>query len=234
MIKIGVIGYSGKVNNVIINEIINSPKFELSGVLVRSAPAQPQDFPLYYDVKELARASDAIIDFSSLDTSLRIIEDLVSCNALLVCGTTGFTDDDLSKIKVCSRYYPIILSANMSIGINLILSMLNKISVTLGDDFDAGIIDIHRKGKKDSPSGTAKLMAKEIVGEVDIASLRLGEEKGEHSIIFSNSQESLTINHRTIDRRAYAKGALKACEWGIRKHKGLYNMRDVFADAFSL
>lgn len=233
--KIAVIGCSGKVNSLVIEEIIKSEHNELVGVLMRLMPSNNDyyKFPLYDDIGKLAEKADAIIDFTNPQTSLEIAKKLMHSNTLLVCGTTGFSEREFNQFQTYAKFFPIIWSANMSIGINLLLSILPKVTKKLGADFDCGIIDIHRKHKKDFPSGTALLLANEIEkgqgNYPEISSLRIGEEKGEHLIIFSSENESLTINHKTLNRSAYVRGAIHACAWGKDKKPGFYNMLDVFA-----
>jgi 4-hydroxy-tetrahydrodipicolinate reductase len=121
----------------------------------------------------------------------------------------------------------------MSVGINIIHSMLEIISNKLGSRFDSAIIDIHHRHKKDSPSGTALSLAKTITDNngkaPQISSLRLGEEFGQHEIIFSGEHESIGLFHKTSNRRSYAQGAIEAAIWGIGKRNGFYSMRDVLA-----
>ena len=230
--KIGVIGFSGKVNSSIIDELQKSKTHELIGVFARSKTNENLAFKLYDDVSKLSNEADAIIDFTTPAASIEIASKLVDSNTLLVCGTTGFSKEEFITFKSYAKYFPIIWSANMSIGINLMLSMLENMAKKLGEDFDSGIIDIHRKHKKDSPSGTALLLEKEIKKaglSTEISSLRISDEKGEHLVLFSSEDESISINHKALSRNAFTKGAIKACQWGVNKAPGLYSMQDVFA-----
>ncbi len=233
MIKIGVVGFSGRVNSLIIEEILSSKESELSGVLVRSIPEE-DDFPfaLYDDVEEFINNVDAIIDFTNPSTSLMLAEKLQNTKVLLVSGTTGFSPEEFEKFKSYAKYSPIIWSANMSIGINLLLKFIEISSSMLGDEFDTGVSEVHHRHKKDSPSGTALMLANAIaeagaVNKVQIESMRLAECKGEHMVIFSSAEESLAISHNVFTRNIYAKGAIKACKWGVNKEPGFYSMMDV-------
>lgn len=231
--KIAVVGFTGKVNSSIIEELRKSKTHELAGVLVRSKTNHNNlDFKLYDDILQLAQEADAIIDFTNPTTSLELASKLVNSKTLLVSGTTGFSIEEFDQFKSYAKYFPIIWSANMSVGINIMLSILQTITEKLGEDFGAGIIDIHRKHKKDSPSGTALLLKQEIKKaglDAEIASLRIGEEKGEHLVLFSSEDESISIKHTALSRNAYVKGAIRACQWGANKLPGFYTMQDVFA-----
>ena len=231
MIKIGIVGFSGRVNQIVIEETIKHPSCTLAGILVRPGKAEiKHQFTLYEDIIELANNSDAIIDFSNPATSLEIASKLVNNNILLVSGTTGFTKTEFETFKNYSESFPIIWSANMSIGINLLHSLLKLTASKLGSDFDSAIIDIHHRHKKDSPSGTALALAKtieETSASPQISSLRLGEEFGQHEIIFSGAHESISLSHKTYNRNSYANGAIAACIWGHKKKPGFYTMQDV-------
>jgi 4-hydroxy-tetrahydrodipicolinate reductase len=230
MIKIGVVGFNGRVNSLIVEELLKSN--ELAGVLVRSGSSNNNlPFKLYESVTEFAKHVDAIIDFTNPATSLNLAKNLVGLKVALVCGTTGFTESEFAEFKAYAKSFPIIWSANMSIGINLLLSMLKIVAPVLGPDFDAGIIEVHHRHKKDSPSGTSKMLAKAIVdsGEAmpEISSLRLSQSKGDHTVIFASKDESLTLSHSVFDRNTYVKGAIEACKWGVDKAPGFYTMQDV-------
>lgn len=229
--RIGVIGLNGRMSKAVIEEINNHPGCTVSGALVRDK-TQESSITLYNKVEDLANVSDAIIDFSTPSTSLSIIKDLSNSNVTLVCGTTGFSAKEFERFK--SPSIPLIYSANMSIGINLLQKLLKTTSSKLSDDFDAAIIDIHHKHKKDSPSGTALMLANTIQetrkNKVQISDLRIGEVPGEHSVIFTNKDESITLSHKAFNRNIFAKGAITACLWGKNKKPGLYSMQDVIND----
>ena len=233
MIKIGVVGLSGRVSKVVIEEITKRSDCTLSGIFVRSSKMnENSEYKLYDDIKDLASNSDAIIDFSNPENSLAIANQLINSKVLLVSGTTGFTPQEFEEFKNYSDSFPIIWSANMSIGINLLHSLLKIAAPRLGVDFDAAIIDIHHRHKKDSPSGTALSLAKTIEtaeknAKVQISSLRLGEEFGSHEIIFSGAHESVSFTHKSFSRNSYAIGAIEACIWGVNKTSGFYSMQDV-------
>lgn len=228
--RIGVVGLNGRMSKAVIEEITNHPDCTISGALVQKK-SQESSIPLYEKVQDLANVSDAIIDFSTPSTSLNIIKELSNRKVTLVCGTTGFTLQEFETFR--KPTLTLVYSANMSIGINLLQRLIKTTSSKLSDDFDSAIIDIHHKHKKDSPSGTALMLAKTIEetrNKVQISDLRIGEVPGEHSIIFTNKDESITLSHKAFNRNIFAKGAITACLWGKNKKPGLYSMQDVLND----
>lgn len=232
MIRVGVIGCEGRVNSHLVDRLKSSIKdFKLSGVLVREIK-DAYNFEVFTNIDDLAAKSDAIIDFTNPDTCLDILKKISNKKILFVSGTTGFSESQFRELKSYSSLVPIIWSANMSIGINLLLSFVNKISPILKENFEASIIETHHKHKKDSPSGTAKLIAEAIrdggISEIQLASLRIGESKGKHTVSFCSNNEELSISHDVFSRETFVDGALAACKWGFNKKPGFYNMQDVF------
>lgn len=228
--RIGIVGLNGRMSKAVIEEINKQPDCIISGALVRKK--SDHHLPLYENIQELAAVSDAIIDFSTPANSLDIIKKLANTKIIVVCGTTGFTAQEFAEINKAEL--TLIYSANMSIGVNLLQSLVKTVAAKLSDDFDPAIIDIHHRHKKDSPSGTALMFAKAIEDiipkKVQISSLRIGEIPGEHNIIFSNSDETITLSHQAFNRNIFAKGAIKACFWGVNKKPGIYSMQDVLND----
>lgn len=228
--KIAVIGLTGRMSKVIIEEIINNRKCELVGILARKSCTH-DSYKLYESIEDLAKNAQAIIDFTNPTTSIDLIKKLANTDIIYVCGTTGFNKQEFEEFQQAAKSLTTIWSPNMSIGINLLQMLLKVTATTLGNEFDSGIIDIHHKHKKDSPSGTAIMLANTIEKINDtptqISSLRMGEVPGEHQVIFSNSDESITLSHHAFNRKIFATGAIKACLWGKNKPKGLYSMQDV-------
>lgn len=234
MIKVGVIGYTGRVNSLIVNRLVSGcENITLSGVLVRGKVLDKElSFNTYDKIDQLAEVSDAIIDFTSPSTSIETARALSKYKVFLVSGSTGFTDSEFNEFRSYSKYYPMLWSANMSIGINLILRMVKEITPILRNNFDASIVETHHRHKKDSPSGTAKVIAQAIkeggIDDIQISPIRIGESKGEHIVSFVSKDEQLTISHNVFSRDTFVEGALMACRWGVNKKPGFYSMQDVF------
>ena len=191
-----------------------------------------------FDIDGKAEASiensDCLIDFTSPKATM---ENLALCEKLkkpMVIGTTGLSEEEKAKIKEASIGIPVVLSANMSTGVNLLFKLIEDASKVLGEDYEVNIVEAHHAEKKDAPSGTAKEMArivKSVKGgaEVPIDSVREGEIIGEHTITFESDVDLLEITHSAKTRDIFVKGALKAAKFISGKKSGLFTMKDVLA-----
>jgi 4-hydroxy-tetrahydrodipicolinate reductase len=165
------------------------------------------------------------------------MEHLALCEKLgkaIVIGTTGLSDEHRDKVKAAAGKIPVVLSPNMSVGVNILFKMVADASKALGPDYHVEIVEAHHTEKKDAPSGTAKEMArivKEFKGDdqIPIDSIREGDVVGEHTITFDSDVDTIEITHSAKTRDIFAKGALKAAKWLAGKKNGLYTMKDVLA-----
>ncbi len=198
-----------------------------------------------------------IIDFTSKSASLIHAEEAMLYNTPIVIGSTGFSDEDANIIKGYGRHIPVVLSGNMSLGINVLLNIVYDASKYLGEGYDCEIVETHHRKKKDAPSGTAKMLAESVakqrnidlnergvygrcgdVGErekdeIGILSVRAGDIIGEHKVIFAGNEEVIEITHKAVSRDNFARGAIKAAVWLSEKNKGFYDMRDVLGLKYS-
>ena len=205
------------------------------------------DFPIYSSFSCVKEKVDVVIDFSSpacLDTVLEYVTSN-SCSAVLC--TTGYTAEQVDKIKEASKKVAILRSGNMSLGVNLLIDLVKKASQVL-ENFDVEIIEKHHNQKVDAPSGTALMLAeavKEIqqhkfftygreglVGkrdknEIGVHAIRGGNIVGEHDVIFAGNFETITLSHQATDRGVFAQGAVSAAKFLVNKKVGLFNMNDV-------
>ncbi|MEW6001753.1 MAG: 4-hydroxy-tetrahydrodipicolinate reductase [Nitrospirota bacterium] len=194
---------------------------------------------------------DLIIDFTTVSSTKENLKRASSKGRAMVIGTTGFSKEDLKEISELTRNAPCVMASNMSMGVNLLLKVLQDIARVLGDDYDIEIIEAHHRMKKDAPSGTALKMAqviaealkrnldevavygrKGIIGErtsreIGIQTIRAGDIVGEHTVIFGGPGERIEITHKASSRDTFARGALKAALWLSGKPAGLYDMQDV-------
>lgn len=192
-----------------------------------------------------------IIDFTRPEASLNYLRIAAVRRTPMVIGTTGFSAKDMTEIKRLARRSPTLLSANMSLGVNLLLSLLGRVAETLGDDYDVEIVEAHHRFKKDAPSGTALALGravadalkrdldnvgvcgrKGIIGErerkeIGLMSVRAGDIVGEHTVIFGGLGERIEFIHRAHSRDTFARGAIRAAQWLVKQKKGLYGMQDV-------
>lgn len=205
------------------------------------------------NLKSFAGQADVVIDFTSPKGTLSNLRTLMDWKKTgLVIGTTGFSKLDHVEIEKAAQKIPILMSPNMSVGVNLLFNVVRTVAERLAG-YDIEIVETHHNQKKDAPSGTALGLAREItdalhrsmdkdlvygrkgdVGartpkEIGMHSLRAGDTVGDHTVIFATTGERVEISHRATSRDAFATGALRAAQWLSRKKPGLYSMKDVLA-----
>lgn len=211
------------------------------------------DFPVYKNCNEIPKAivdkANVILDFSKPGNFNSILSYALKVKLPLVVATTGLTEQNLQDAKDASKKIPIVISSNMSQGINAVKIILEKISPLLADNFDIEITEKHHNKKVDAPSGTALSLAETINNslneprtlnlgrhgadskrekdEIGISAIRGGTLPGEHSIYFLGEDEVIEIKHTSLSKKIFAQGALRACNWIIHQKNGLYDMNDV-------
>lgn len=237
MIKVLINGYNGKMGQMVLNQIKASQDFECIG---------GTDISL--SINEITEKPDVIIDFSTPEASLSILQYAKKNKIPVVIATTGFSDEQTAKIKKYSKTLPIFKSANMSYETNLMIALVSKLAKELtGSDIE--IVETHHNKKVDAPSGTALMIADSInealdhemyyeydrhskraprnQKEIGIHSIRGGTEVGKHTVFFFGDNESLEISHTVTSRAVFANGALKAAKFIINKPAGFYDMKDL-------
>jgi len=203
------------------------------------------------DLEEFVQKDAVVVEFTTPSATLEHLDIARKKSIPMVIGTTGFKDEEYSIIEEASHEIPILLSPNMSVGINLMYNLVRQAAGVLqGKNFDQEIIELHHRQKKDAPSGTAKkiagIIAKQagkdlsesgvygrrgITGErrqeeIGIHSVRGGTVVGEHTVIFAGNGERLEITHRAESRCIFALGAILAAQFITQKEKGLYDLQD--------
>lgn len=216
--KIGVVGITGRIGFELANLI---PAQDVVGGISTKTSAEECD--------KIVRNSDVIIDFSRPMATLRILSIALEHNVPFVSGTTGFTPEEFDIISDVAKQLPVFYASNFSLSVQFIANILRKYS-NLFPDSDFSIIDRHHAHKKDSPSGTALFLAKQVSNKKQIASVRVGNLCGEHICTFTGNDEEVTFSHHAFNRSIYAKGALQCAEWLIGKKAKLYTIEDFFRD----
>lgn len=202
-------------------------------------------------VDTLFEGADAVIDFTSPDYSLALAKRAAESQKIHIIGTTGFTDAEHKALAGFAKSARIVWSYNMSIGVNIVAALVTQAAQKLRDDFDIEILETHHRLKKDSPSGTALMLAdaaakgrdvnladketyygKGAIGErkkgnIGISVRRGGGVVGEHEVSFISASEQIDITHTAFNRDIYAHGAVLAALWAKDKPAGLYTMKDV-------
>ena len=203
------------------------------------------------NLKLALEGAEAVIDFSTPDTSLECIKICEKTETAHVIGTTGFDLAQENEIFEHSKKVVVVKAGNMSLGINLLTSLVEKVSSSLDVDFDIEILEMHHRNKVDAPSGTAlmlgeaaakgkgkslselRIAAREGIsdnrekGSIGFASLRGGGVVGEHEVSFTSGSERISIKHEAFSRDIFVNGAIKAALWSKEKEPGLYDMLNV-------
>lgn len=245
MLRIILGGYDGQMGRVI-REALDPDIYQIVAGL--SLEGKNEEIPVYENPKDIKEKADLIIDFSAPSALDGILAYGLDKNIPLVLAATGYTDEDYNKINKASKEIPVLSSGNMSLGVNVMEAISEKMAAML-EDFDIEIVEKHHRYKKDSPSGTAKMLfdavnkgrvksLEELDGrsgfyderpetEVGISAIRGGNIVGEHTIIFAGQDEVLELTHRASSKKIFALGALKAADFILGQKPGLYTMKDV-------
>lgn len=194
---------------------------------------------------------DGVIDFSSPSAAMKLIKIAADLKKPCVIGTTGFSESEVAEIRSYSETIPVILSPNMSLGVNLLFKLTEIASMALTTDYDVEIFEAHHRFKKDAPSGTAKRLleivkenmkglsgAAEVNGregitgertnnEIGMHAMRGGNIIGEHTVFYTGLEDRIELTHRVSNRDALARGAVSAMEYLYKKAPGFYTMYDV-------
>lgn len=234
MIKLGIAGACGKMGRRIFELAAFDKDLEVSLALEKKGT------PLIG--KELGRLKvssnldglflvDVLVDFTLPEAADEHLDYVAKYRKALVLGTTGLTDAQKSKVDEISKIVPVVFTPNMSIGVNVLFSILPEIARKLGSDYSVEIVEAHHKAKKDAPSGTAKKIAELITQvtkkNIPVHSIRLGDIFGDHTVVFCGNSERIEIKHQAHSRDLFVVGALKAAKWIFQKPAGLYSMQDV-------
>lgn len=219
----------------------------VAGVDLNTTPNA--DFPVYDTFLKVSEKADVIIDFSNPALLEKLLAFAKEKNLPLVLATTGFTKQQTDEIHEAAKEMPIFFTFNMSLGINLLVSLSKKAAAILGDSFDIEIIEKHHNQKLDAPSGTAIMLANAIndtlndrmifeydrhskrekrpKNEIGIHSIRGGTIVGEHDVVFAGHDEVITLSHQAASKEVFAVGAVKAAIFMSGKAPGLYDMNDM-------
>lgn len=258
--KLIVCGGGGRMGKRIISLAIEAGEFDIIAAIESQdhpdigkdagivAGTQPIDVKLDSTYPD---GSDVVIDFSQPAATDKTIDYCTESGAALVLGTTGLSDEQRKKIKTASEKVPVLYATNMSVGMNVLFSLVGKVASMLGEEYDIEIIEQHHCLKKDAPSGSAITLAENICsatgrdfagslvhgrsgkdalrekGTIGMHSIRAGDITGVHSVIFGTIGEKLTLNHTAHSRDTFALGALRAAKWLTGKEPNLYSMADV-------
>ena len=262
MIKVAVNGASGRMGRALCSLIGQSdtaslsvatvrPSSSLVGVRVSDVIADVHNDVLFSSSNQFDPSSDVVIDFTLPELAMVTVSHCVEHNTPIVIGTTGFDANQLEHIEQASKTIPIVLAANMSVGVTVALSLVELAAKALGGDYDTEIIEAHHRFKKDSPSGTALAFGQVIANtldrpleqhavfgregmigerpdkEIGFSTVRGGDVIGDHTVMFLGDGDRLELTHKASNRDTFARGAVKAANWLATQPAGMYNMKDV-------
>lgn len=263
MVKAIVTGVGGRMGSRILSLVAESEGIEVVGAVEQKGhPLVGSDVganlgacKIYVivesDLQKCIEKGDVVIDFTNHEASIQNIEIAAAHNKAIVIGSTGFSAEEIKKIKELSTSAKCVLSPNMSVGVNIMFKVIASVADILGDEYDVEIVEAHHRLKKDAPSGTAMRMAqilaeslgrdleetgvytrKGLIGErtrqeIGIQTVRAGDIVGEHTVMFGGIGERLEFIHRAHNRDNFARGAIRAAKWIVDQQNGLYDMQDV-------
>ena len=237
MIRIGVLGYSGRMGRLIAEEIGGMQGCVLSGGVVREMKpeyARADNIPVTTNAEDIINASDVVIDFASAESTPGYVALTASKGKAYVCGVTGLDNKTIDTLKAAANAAPVLYAPNTSLSLAAMKQITALAAKLLGGfDYDVAIHDEHHRMKKDAPSGTAKALGEAVLASnggakhPQYSAVRAGFIVGEHEVSFVGNGEIIRLHHSVTDRRIFARGAVEAAVWLAKKPKGFYGMDDV-------
>lgn len=261
MLKVIISGVAGKMGSTILRRVLIDSSLKLTAAIEqKNHPWIGKDAGNLMGLGETGVTvtdgsaqvtGDVIIDFTTRDATLSLLKIAEKNRIAIVIGTTGLSESDKQEITKTSKKIPIVFSPNMSIGINLLFSMLSSAVQLLGEEYDIEIYEAHHRYKKDAPSGTALALGEVLAkasgkkleeigvfsrygvtgerkkGTIGIQSTRAGDIVGDHTVLFATDGERIEFTHRATSRDNFARGAIRAAKWVVNQKPGLYSMQDV-------
>ncbi len=253
MIKVGILGSTGRVGSLLIDDLANDEQARVGAVHVfdKLKKPVPEDTVVTNDFAVLFENSDVIIDFSAPNATEALLTEVVENGARkpLVIATTGFNKHQQNLLLEASKLVPVLYATNMSLGVAVLNKLVHLASKTLAD-FDIEIVEQHHRHKVDSPSGTALTLAEHAADardlnlddvrvsgrdgnigartkdEIAVMALRGGDIVGRHTVGLYNDGEFLELNHTATARNTFSQGAIKVAKWIIGKDPKLYSIND--------
>ncbi len=262
MTTLAILGAAGRMGQMLLRCSTRFPELRVVGACEQAGhPSIGQDAGLLAGAGTLGVAitdawpaeAEAVIDFTFHTAVTANLARAVANRQAVVLGTTGLSDEEKGRVADAARAVPIVWAPNFSLGVNLLLDLVRRAAAVLGPAYDAEIIEMHHRLKKDAPSGTALGLAEALAagrgvdlkavatygregitgerprGEIGIHALRGGDVVGDHTVMFASDGERVELTHKATSRESFANGALHAAAWLAGKPAGLYSMRNVLA-----
>jgi 4-hydroxy-tetrahydrodipicolinate reductase len=263
MVNVAIFGVTGRMGRCLVRALRESDDLALSGALASAGSATlgrdagdvtetgPAGVAVTADRVRALEGADVLIDFTLPSATVANLEVAAARGVPAVIGTTGLDAGQQAAVRAVSRELPVLMAPNMSLGVNLMFSLVARAAAALGDAYDLEILEAHHRNKVDAPSGTALHLGEIAAGArgvtladaaihsragntgprprggIGFAVLRGGDIVGEHRVLFAATGETFEIAHRATDRMTFAYGALAAARWLVGRPPGLYGMADV-------
>lgn len=251
MIKIIMHGCNGRMGQVISQIVKEDPDTQIAaGIDIMDN--RDNDYPVFTNIRDCDVQADVVIDFASAKAEDALLDFCKERNLPVIVCTTGLSEEQIARVKETSKVVAVLRSANMSLGVNTLLKLLQDAAKVLAPaGFDMEIVEKHHKHKVDAPSGTALAMAdrmNEALGnqytykfdrsqerkerdekEIGISAVRGGNIVGEHEVFFAGTDEVIEFKHTAYSKAIFAKGAVEAAKFLAGKEPGFYDMSDVIA-----
>lgn len=249
MVKVIITAPRGQMDSLIVEEAWKNEAIEIVGCVGRPgadyigkdigtvvpAIGEKTGITVCESINEVIDKCDLVVDFSSVELSMEVLECCKKAGKALICGTTGFSDEQTEKILAAGETIPVMKAANTSYVVNVMQKLLAEAAAMLGEKCKIEVIDMHDQYKKDAPSGTAielgEAMAEaapdKTYDDITFHSVRAGNTPSSHRIIFGCRGEMLQISHDAYDHRCFALGACDAVLFMAGKPAGVYSMGDV-------
>lgn len=262
-LKIAISGAAGRMGIALIRALSTHPTLELVGAGIRSGTesltrTQFENAGISFagellatQAAELFARADAVIDFTAPEHTVGLAGLAASQHKILISGTTGLNSAQKEALIRAGESTRVVWSANMSVGVNLLMALVEHTAAKLGPETDIEILEMHHRHKVDAPSGTALALGEAAArgrdvnlhdvwvksrdghtgarpqGSIGFATLRGGDVIGDHTVMFASAGERIELSHKASARDIFAKGALVAAQWAAGKANGFYTMRDV-------
>lgn len=262
-LSVAILGASGRMGAALLRAVDETAGARLTGATASansrwlgqdaSAPhgGPRRDVPIGADALAAVRGSAVAIDFTLPEATLGNLQACVSAGCALVLGTTGYDAAVRAELEKAAQRIAIVVAANMSLGVNLLLGLTRLAAKALDSSYDIEIFEAHHRNKKDAPSGTALALGDaaaagrgislneagvyerhgatgaRLPGTIGFSVFRGGDVVGDHTVTFAGIGERIELTHRASDRMTFARGALRAAQWLLGRPPGLYSMQDV-------
>jgi 4-hydroxy-tetrahydrodipicolinate reductase len=262
VLNVAIAGSSGRMGRMLLEAVLADPQARLSGALdVPGSPALGQDataalgrasgVTVTADLRQGLAGADVLIDFTRPEGTLAHLAVCREMGVRAVIGTTGISPQGKAQIAAFAQHMAIVFAPNMSVGVNVMLKLLESAAASLGEEYDAEVYEAHHRHKVDAPSGTALALGEAVArgravdlaergvftrhghtgerrrGDIGFATVRGGDIIGEHTVLFAGNGERIEITHRMSSRSNYAEGSLRAAHFLAGREPGLYGMADV-------